>query len=349
MIAPDDKKAFALLLDATIAELNVRARQSAEAITLLAGKHIEPYIRDVLAEMALGTPFENSIQLIGGQRFPDIVVGGRYGVEVKTTTQNHWKTTGNSVLESTRVERLERIYMLFAKLADPVEFRCRPYEEVLSEVVVTHSPRYQIDMNLNKKETIFDKINLSYDALRKKENPIRPIIDYYKSQLKPGEDLWWIDQESNNEASNIIITIWSNLSQQRKQEIRNQAMVFFPELFGNSPEKFSRLAIWLATRQAVVCPNVRDLFSAGGKGGITISGSVYADVPRIFITLAENIAGVTDTIARTPASELSEYWSSPTNELYKLNDWTRQVTRYAQKSVNTGHLDIEKLLRDLTS
>jgi len=107
-----------------------------------------------------------------------------YGIEVKTTTQNHWKTTGNSMLESTRVENVERIFMLFAKLASPIEFRCRPYEEVLSEVVVTHSPRYLIDMNLEKGKTIFDKIKMPYDTFRKQESPIRPIVDYYKSKLK---------------------------------------------------------------------------------------------------------------------------------------------------------------------
>lgn len=116
----------------------------------------------------MGQHFENTIELIGGQKFPDIVANKYYGIEVKTTTQNHWKTTGNSVLEGTRVDDVERIYMLFAKLASPIEFRCRPYEEVLSEVVVTHSPRYLIDMNLKVGNTIFDKIKMPYDTLRKK-------------------------------------------------------------------------------------------------------------------------------------------------------------------------------------
>ena len=62
------------------------------------------------------------------------------------------------------------------QLGSPIEFRARAYEECLSEVVVTHSPRYLIDMNLEKGKTIFDKINISYDTLRKKQNPIKPII-----------------------------------------------------------------------------------------------------------------------------------------------------------------------------
>ncbi|WP_212744209.1 hypothetical protein [Maribacter sp. ACAM166] len=57
-----------------------------------------------MTDLAVGSEFENSIELIGGQKFPDIVAKKFYGIEVKTTTQNHWKTTGNSVLESTRVD-----------------------------------------------------------------------------------------------------------------------------------------------------------------------------------------------------------------------------------------------------
>ena len=154
------RKDFDILINSTLTELNVHANNSSKKIATLIGRNLEPYVRDVMAELAVGTAFENTIELIGGQKFPDIIANKYYGIEVKTTTQNHWKTTGNSVLESTRVEDVERIFMLFAKLASPIEFRCRPYEEVLSEVVVTHSPRYLIDMNLKQGDTIFDKIKI---------------------------------------------------------------------------------------------------------------------------------------------------------------------------------------------
>ena len=53
---------------------------------------------DALCECAKGTDFENTIVLISGIEFPDIVVRKFYGVEVKTS-QKSWKSTGNSVLE----------------------------------------------------------------------------------------------------------------------------------------------------------------------------------------------------------------------------------------------------------
>jgi len=225
---------FNILLNSTITELNIHAKKSSKKVSALSGRNLEPYVKDVMTDLAIGTPFENTIELIGGQKFPDIIANKFYGIEVKTTTQNHWKTTGNSVLESTRVENIERIFMLFAKLANPIEFRCRPYEEVLSDIVVTHSPRYLIDMNLENGKTIFDKIKIPYNELRKNDNPIRPIVDFYKKKLKPGEELWWMDSENNNRSSNIVIKIWNNLSISEKIDLKNKSMIYFPELFGNS-------------------------------------------------------------------------------------------------------------------
>ena len=337
------RKEFNSLLSSTITELNSHAKKSSEIVSKLSGRDLEPYVRDVMTELAVGSPFENTIELIGGQKFPDIVAKKFYGIEVKTTIQNHWKTTGNSVLETTRVDNVERIFMLFAKLAAPIEFRCRPYEECLSEVVVTHSPRYLIDMNLEKGNTIFDKIKTPYDILRKNENPIKPIVDYYKKLLKPGEDLWWIDQDSS-QSSNIIIKIWSNLDFYERQEVKYKAMVYFPELFGNSSDKFGRLAIWLVTREALVCPNVRDLFSAGGKGTIVIGTKIYNNMPRTFMNLITNLYLIVQIISKTSAIELSEYWGIKTTEESKISDWADWVSHYSKRISSLKHLDVKEII-----
>lgn len=339
------KSEFNALLNATVDELNTQAKKSPITIEKLKGSKLEPYARDVMTELAIGTPFESSIELIGGQKFPDIVARKFYGIEVKTTTQNHWKTTGNSVLESTRVQDVERIFMLFGKLGKPIEFRCRAYEECLSEVVVTHSPRYLIDMNLEKGKTIFDKIKTPYDTLRKKKNPIEPITEYYKSKLKPGQDLWWI--QDTEQASKLVIDIWNNLSQKERQHTKNRAMVYFPEVFSNRSDKFARLSIWLVTRESIVCPNVRDLFTAGGKSDYVIKNKTYRDIPRVFVQLFDNINFVLEVLISTPALELSDYWGRETTEKGKITDWIGLIA-YNSKSVQGAkHLDIQKILGEL--
>jgi hypothetical protein len=341
------KDIFNTLLSSTTAELNNHAQKSAKKISQLLGRNLEPYVRDIMTEQAVGTVFENSIELIGGQKFPDIVANRFYGIEVKTTTQNHWKTTGNSVLEGTRVDSVERIFMLFAKMADPIEFRSRAYEEVLAEVVVTHSPRYLIDMNLEIGKTIFDKIKMPYDELRGQENPIRPIVDYYKSKLKPGEELWWMDADNNSKPSNFIIRIWSNLSPEEREELKSRAMVYFPELFGNGNDKFGRLAIWLVTREATVCPNVRDLFTAGGRGDLILDNKLYNNVPRIILNLFSNFPNIMQVLLDTSAPELSEYWGVKTIEKNKIGTWIEMVSHHASRIHDARHLDIENMLTKL--
>ncbi|CAG2533561.1 hypothetical protein MAR621_01268 [Maribacter dokdonensis] len=336
------KNEFYTLLNSTIDVLNADAIKSPIEIEKLKGTKLENYAGGVMSELAIGTPFENSIKVIGGQKFPDIVAKKFYGIEVKTTTQNHWKTTGNSVLESTRVEDVERIFMLFGKLGKPIEFRCRAYEECLSEVVVTHSPRYLIDMNLEEGKTIFDKINMPYDTLRQKKNPIKPITDYYKSKLKPGQDLWWI--QDTEQASNLVINIWNNLSLKEKQEIKNRAMVYFPEVFSNRGDKFARLAIWLVTREAVVCPNVRDLFTAGGKADYLIKNKTYKNIPRVFIKLFDNIDSILEILISTSAIELTEYWNKKTSEKNKIMDWIELVGVNSKSVQGAKHLDIKQML-----
>ena len=339
------KSEFNALLNSTIEELNAHAKKTPKKIEQLRGNKLEPYVGNVMTELAVGTAFENSIEVIGGQKFPDIIAKKFYGIEVKTTTQNHWKTTGNSVLESTRVDDVERIFMLFGKLGKPIEFKCRAYEECLSEVVVTHSPRYLIDMNLEEGKTIFDKINTSYDTLRQKKNPIKSITDYYKSKLKPGQDLWWI--QDTEKASNLVINIWNNLNPKEKQDTKNRAMVYFPEVFSNRGDKFSRLAIWLVTREAVVCPNVRDLFTAGGKDDYLIKSKVYKDIPRVFIKLFDNIDSDLEILINTSAMELSEYWNQNTTEKKKILDWIDLVSMNSKSVQGAKHLDIKKMLSEL--
>lgn len=178
-----------------------------------------------LCEAAKGTDFDKSIQLISGHKFPDIIVKEFYGVEIKTTKQNHWKSTGNSVLESTRIDNVERIYIFFAKLNEPVKFKYRLYQDCLYDIAVTHSPRYLIDMELPKGKTIFDKIGLSYDMLRLQDNPIKSIMEYYRSIAKPGEEPWWMDSGKSPEfVLRPTVLPWANLPQDEQLLIRIQAM-----------------------------------------------------------------------------------------------------------------------------
>jgi len=337
---------FNLLLKQTSEALNSLKGNSIEKIALLSGIKLEQYAADIMKEYAINTPFENSIECTPGQSFPDIIAKRLYGVEVKTTVKNHWKTTGNSVLESSRLSDVERIFILFGKLADPVEFKYRPYEECLAEVVVTHSPRYLIDMNLAKNQTIFDKIGIQYDDLRNRKSPIREITNYYKKGLKKGDELWWLDQ-TEPQSSNIVIKIWSNLTSQEKTLIIAKAFSYFPELLSNSNDKFSRLAMWLVTVQGVVCPSLRDTFTGGGRKDIVTDYGSYKMAPKILFNLNFHIDDIIKVLNTTPSEELSDYWDIKTNEKDKLENWRHLIFEHANKLDGITKHELSRFIKHL--
>lgn len=249
------------------------------------GTLLEDDVLDALNKSAVGTSFEHTIEKISGTKFPDIVAAKLYGVEVKSTKENHWTTTGGSILETTRVDGVERIYMTFGKLGgNPIEFISKPYESCLSGIAVTHMPRYLIDMKLSQKDTIFDKMGVSYDELRIMDDPIAPVIKFYKNRLKPGERLWWMGDEIN-EVVPATIKLWKNLSKDEKRFYTVYGLVNFPEVFCGD---YNNYALWL-TSQGVVDPHIRDQFSAGGKEKMLLSNGLYCTCPAVYRKLKLNL------------------------------------------------------------
>ena len=201
------------------------------------GIKLEEDVYDALTRCARKTSFEGTIQLVSGAAFPDIVANKFYGVEVKSTNKNHWKSIGSSILESTRDQNVKRIFLTFGKLGNPIAFKSRPYEECLSGISVTHYPRYQIDMELGVGETIFDKMGINYDDLRKMKNPVAPVSDYYKKQLKPGESLWWAANDVEETVAPPTVRLWSSLTSTEKNSYMVKGCALFPEILNSRSNK----------------------------------------------------------------------------------------------------------------
>lgn len=265
--------------------LNEDALKRPEYYVTRGGNPLEDDVKSALEECAKGTPFENTIEKVSGQKFPDIVAAKFYGVEVKSTKENHWTSTGSSILETTRLSDIERIYMTFGKLGgNPIEFLSKPYEECLYGIAVTHMPRYLINMRLHEGETIFDKIGIPYDELRKMDNPIVPVSKYYRSRLKPGESLWWAG-DSADETVSATIKLWKNVCPEEKRRHTVYGCVNFPEVFGGD---YDRYALWL-TSQGVVDPHIRDQFSAGGQEAMVMPDGSQLRFPGVFRRVKNNM------------------------------------------------------------
>ncbi|MGN0809760.1 MAG: hypothetical protein ACI4NQ_07325 [Christensenellales bacterium] len=318
---------FVSLMKRTDAFLNHDALQRPKYYASRSGSPLEDDVKAALDECAKGTVFENTIEKVSGQKFPDIVAARFYGVEVKSTKANHWTSTGSSILESSRIADVERIFMTFGKLGgNPIEFMSRPYEECLSGIAVTHMPRYLIDMRLRKGETIFDKIGVSYDELRFMENPVAPVSEYYRSQLKEGESLWWAGNAAD-EAVSAKIRIWNKVPSEERKTYTVYGCANFPEIFGGN---YDRYTLWLAS-QGVVDPHIRDQFSAGGQEPMLLSDGSIVKFPGVYRRVKNNLRLFIKIMCQ---ENINAFDDSSTIDAYALNKrltaWADEVSRLSK-------------------
>lgn len=323
-IKQPDLNEFKALVTETTTYLNKQAKLNEAYYLTRNAQKLEDDVLDALIKCAEGTAFENTIVKISGQKFPDIVVNNVYGVEVKSS-KDDWFTLGGSVNESTRVDSVKNVFLIFGKLKSPVEFKSRPYEECLSGVVVTHYPRYKINMDLLSGETIFDKMNITYDNLRSSDNPVKPVADYYRKNLKEGEALWWLgDLSGGDEAvkkATMSVKLWKTLTPQEKHGYLINALAYFPEIVSGCPKKYENLSLWLVSEYGIVSPSLRDAFSAGGQKDLTIGGSTFKNAPKILCNIVENADEIALKITSSDEEELKQKWHANSLNADRLGQW----------------------------
>lgn len=301
-----ERRCFELLLQQLVQELRLMSTSPQTKVESLYGTKLERYSYEILRDLSCGTSFDGSIELVSGQSFPDIIAKKYYGVEVKTSKSGTWKSIGSSVAEGTRIKGIERIYLLFGKLTTPIDFRCRLYEECLSGVAVTHSPRYTIDMDLREGETFFDKLKIPYDDLRKLDDPLSKVIDYFRENLKPGETTWWLSSY-NSKTTKPIVRLWSSLNLDEINSLKAKGFCLFPELLSSNQQKFHRMLLWLSTEEGVVIGNLRDQYTAGGKVLFTFDGKEFL-LPQILGRLIKMIDLIVEQLQEFDTELLQEYW-----------------------------------------
>ncbi len=273
----------------------------------------------------------------GSHAFPDIVIqfddGVKFGIEVKSSTavkSKGWKINGNSVMGSTRDETVVETYIVFGKTA-ALEFKARKYDDCIANVVVTHSPRYLIDMDLPENETFFDASGISYDELTTSDNPIGLITRYFQSQ---GQKAWWLA-----ESTPAAVRLFSSMSDTEQKMCIGYGFAHFPELFKRNNSKYKRLATWLATEMSVVSPCLRDDFSASGKVDLIVGGCAYQQLPHIFKTLYDSKDYMIQALNNAESESLCEDWGIPCCGFATEEEKVRAWITVASSMVATSQLD----------
>jgi len=278
------------------------------------------------------TPFNpDNVILVSGHTFPDIIAEQYYAIEVKSTKSNHWTSTGSSIVESTRNDLVENIYMLFGKLGGiPPEFKCRPYGDVLYDIAVTHSPRYLINMELQKGETIFDKMNTTYEEFRTDNENIAKVREYYKqkSQKERKQEMpWWIPSDNVEKPVRFNLRLWNSVDSEERKMLTAYCLILFPEIWmpdANSRTKYNQASLWLCSYAQVIFPNIRDAFTAGGKVALENGKPLserYAQVYKTIVDHSKLIKEILDYPTKETIELIKEFNPTLLNGHDLYNTW----------------------------
>ena len=265
--------------------------------------------------------------LISGKKFPDIVLqvnpGEKFGIEVKTSKGDGWKTLGGSIMESTRVDDVSKVSVLFGKL-NPFLVKHKPFELCVSDVAVTHSPRYLIDFDVVPEKTIFKRIGTEYDEIWKSDKPFDYFRNYFKDKAsKEKTGLWWIEDDAAKDANNlpsIQIQFFSQLPKDRRDYLINKSMVLFPEIFSDVAD-YDRISIWLVN-MGILNNSLRDLYSSGEKESVL--GFL---VPSKFRRLNDRLVSIQNLFGKIKLEPSLEenFGTVDPNAAYQI--WVQQVKK----------------------
>ena len=255
MTEPD----FESFLDLVVKQLNADVRKDK---TYHDSRQFEERVLDVMVRLAekLKIKIEPTFH---PHAFPDIKANG-FGVEVKSTRQDNWRSVGNSVLESMRDSDVERIYIVFGKMGGLAGVAWGRYEEVIKHVRITHAPRFEIEMKSDR-GSLFDVLKIAYPdfAILTRAEKMNRVRQYARGRLKPGERLWWLEDEH---ALDLQVKRFSSLSDGDKLKMRAETAILCPEIVKPSRtlNKYDAALHFLITYRGVLAG--RDMFSAGSVG-----------------------------------------------------------------------------------
>lgn len=323
----------------TIEQFEQTLGRLCEALNTLLGKGVrfteskefENKVREVIRDLRTGFEVDFSPH---PYVFPDIVMG-EFGIEVKFTTNDTWRSVANSVFEGTRKAGVLYVYIIFGKMGNKPEVSWGRYEECVIHVRTSHVPRFEVEVppqgQYPARASLFNLFGIKYSAFAglPDNEKMKYVRQYAKNRLKPGEHLWWISDEAEpNDGLQLQVRLYMHLEEHTKRRIRAEAALLCPQVCGGSRvrNKYNDAVMYILTVHGVLCPQARDLFSAGSVAGPT-RGGLY---------LQRALADIENEMKRAAVDLVpalfKEYWkmdNPPVAPEERLRQWLLKADEYA--------------------
>lgn len=279
-------------------------------------------MQSLLSKVKINSSFEYQFHF--GHHFPDIDIfinGKKYGLELKSRNQLNWTTNGNSVFESITDEDYEEIYLLFGALDNTTncyQVKFAPYWTVLSDIKVTHSPRFFIDMSLTN-GNIFssaDEYNLLRNLTKEQKNQFLS----KKLRNKTTESQWYLPKEETS----VQPILLSSLTKDEKNRLFAELFILYGHDLLKSDNKqipkadYEQAAAYIISQYFYYSPSFRDFFSAGGR--FTYQNESY---PRVFEILADNLSLIRNLLHSGNADFIAQcfkQWKLLESQQFRINN-----------------------------
>lgn len=332
---------FERMLDVCCGTLTHEARKLGFKTPL----QFENRVREVVDDLVKG---ENGMRVnfnSPSQAFPDIVLG-EYGVEVKFTLFDTWKSIANSIQESQRVQNVKYIYIVFGKMGGKPEVRWGDYEKSVVHVRTSHVPRFEVELpskGMPARQSLFELMGVSYSDFSKMNiNEKMRYVRAYARKIHPNERLWWMGDENNEHTLPLNIRLYTNLSSTEKVRYRAEALLLCPKILksGRARNKYDDAVMFLLSYHGVLCHQARDLFSAGSvanpdnddNGGLYIERAVKL-LEKEMIKAARELD---DAL-------FVEYWGESVQAKDRIRKWLEKAD-----SIAVGWIPSQVLFRDVS-
>ena len=317
------KEQFEILLDSVAAQLTEESRRN----LFTTSKAFENRVRQVFDQ--LGDAYQIAVDYNPHPYiFPDIAVG-EFGVEVKFTAKDTWRSVGNSVFETFRNQDVSFIYVIFGKMGGVPEVKWDRYDDCVIHVRTSHVPRFELE--IGARSSLFDLMKISYEdfSVLPIEKKMAYIREYAKKRLKDGERLWWLEEKAEPEHTlPIQVRLYIDLSSEEKTKLRAEATLLCPRVVAGSraKNKYNDVAMYLLTYHGVLVSQARDLFSAGSvahredktRGGIYIQRAIQA--------IEEEMIAAS---LRMEDALFVEYWGESVPPEERINKWLEKADNFA--------------------
>jgi hypothetical protein len=316
---------FEHILDGVCAKLT----DEANSIAFQSAGQFENRVREVLQE-AVQSDVSITINFTPNpQAFPDIAIG-LFGIEVKFSLNDTWRSVANSVLETNRIESVEKVYLVFGKMGGKPEVRWGDYEQSVIHVRTSHVPRFEVELFASR--SLFELMGISYDAFcaLKMEDKMHHIRAYARSRLKEGERLWWLeDKPDADHTLPIQARLYTSLTTVEKTRLRAEATLLCPNIVnsGRSRSKYDDVVLYLLTYHGVICHQARDLFSAG-----SVANPKNDDAGGIYIERALKLieADMVEASLQMEDALFMEYWGESVQPEQRISRWLEKADAIAR-------------------